>query len=243
MNTLDELLGKAAQLERDALVMLLEGVRRLLRNARAFDLTPNGERYRLIPLDEMEYFDLRKNSIAIKDRWVPWLARRDSKECLNLAQAYVVLRQRYGNEMTWLDTYKDAYSFPFEMIIAHDGHAVSYLLVIATYKSSLEIRFRKVVSANDPRLKDPIYYPPEEEFDEEEQTYFQFYFIGFLEGLFESMSAIPVKPFVFHIPAAGVVFGYSKGSCFEDWYETSEEAEEAFEKCREQVALEVQEQA
>ena len=57
------------------------------------------------------------------------------------------------------------------------------------------------------------------------------------------MSAMPVEPFVFHIPAAGVVFGYSKGSCFEDWYETSEEAEEAFRKCREQVASERQERA
>ena len=65
----------------------------------------------------------------------------------------------------------------------------------------------------------------------------------FLEGQFESMSAIPVEPFVFHIPAAGVVFGYSKGSCFEDWYETSEAAQEAFEKCREQLALECQERA
>jgi hypothetical protein len=129
------------------------------------------------------------------------------------------------------------------MIIAHDGHDVSYLVVLATYKSSLEMRFRKVVSANDPRLGDPIYYPPEEEFNEEEQTCFQVYFTGFLEGLFESMSAIHVEPFVFHIPAAGVVFGYSKGSCFEDWYETSEEAKEAFENCREQVALEVQERA
>jgi hypothetical protein len=48
-------------------------------------------------------------------------------------------------------------------------------------------------------------------------------------------------PVVFHIPAAGVVFGYSKGSYFKDWYETSEEAEETFEKCRERVALERQE--
>jgi hypothetical protein len=76
------------------------------------------------------------------------------------------------------------------MIIPHDGHDVSYLFVVATYKSSLEMRFRKVVPANDPRLKEPIYYPPELEFNEEEQTYFQVYFIGFLEGLFESMSAI-----------------------------------------------------
>jgi hypothetical protein len=46
-----------------------------------------------------------------------------------------------------------------------------------------------------------------------------------------------------HIPAAGVVFGYSKGSCFEDWYETAEESEEPFEKCREQVMSESQEGA
>jgi hypothetical protein len=39
------------------------------------------------------------------------------------------------------------------------------------------------------------------------------------------------------------VFGYSKGSRFEDWYETSEEADEAFKKCREQVASERQERA
>lgn len=115
--------------------------------------------------------------------------------------------------------------------------------MVATYKSSLEMRFRKLVPANDPRLKDPIYYPPEEEFNEEEQAYFQVYFIGFLEGQFKSMSAIPVEPFVLHIPAVGVEFGYSMGSCFEDWYETSEEAEEACEKCREQVALEGQERA
>jgi hypothetical protein len=195
MNTLDKLLDEAAELEKDALVLLLEGVKRLLRNARAFDLAPRGKRYRLIPLGEMEYYDLRKKSIAIKECWVPWLAKGDSGECLNLAQAYVVLRKGGGNEMSWLDTYKEAYSFPFEMIIAHNGKDVSYLLVVATYKSSLEIRFRKVVPANDRRLKDPIYYPPEEEFDEEEQTYFQTYFIGFLKGLFESMSPIPLEPF------------------------------------------------
>ena len=155
MNTLDELLDEAAQLDKDALLLLLEGVRRLLRNARAFDLTPRGKRYRLIPLDEVEYFDLRKNSIAIKECWVPWLSTRDSRECLNLAQAYVVLRERYGKGMTWLDTDKEAYSFPFELIIAHNGHDVSYLLVVATYKSSLEMRFRKVVSANDPAPQRP----------------------------------------------------------------------------------------
>ena len=243
MNTLDELLEEAAQLDKGALTLLLEGVKRLLRNAGAFDLTPRGKRYRLIPLDEMEYSDLRKKSIAIKECWVPWLARGDSRDSLNLAQAYVVLRKRCGNEMSWLDTFKEAFSFPFEMIIAHNGHDVSYLLVVAACKGSLEMRFRKVVPANDTRLKDPFCYPPEEEFNEEEQTYFRVYFIGFLEGLFESMSAIPVDPFVFHIPAAGVVFGYSKGSCFEDWYETSEEAEEAFEMCREQVMSESQERA
>jgi hypothetical protein len=243
MNTLDELLDEAAQLDKDALVLLLEGVKRLLRIARAFDLTPRGRRYRLIPLDEMEYCDLRKNSIAIKECWVPWLARTGSRERLNLAQAYVVLRKQCGKGMTGLDTYKEAYSFPFEMIVAHDGHDVSYLFVVATYKSSLEMRFRKAVPANDPRLKEPIYYPPEEELDKEEQTYFQVYFTGFLEGLFETMSAIPVEPFVFHIPAAGVVFGCIKGSCFEDWYENPEEAEEAFGKCREQVALESEERS
>jgi hypothetical protein len=167
MNTLDELLDEAAQLDKDALVLLLEGVKRLLRSARAFDLTPRGKRYRLIPLDEMECCDLRKNSIAIKECWVPWLAGPESRQCLNLAQAYVVLRKRCGKGMSWLDTYKEAYSFPFEMIVAHDGHDVSYLFVVATYKSSLEMRFRKVVPANDPRLKDPIYYPPGEEFSEE----------------------------------------------------------------------------
>ena len=93
-------------------------------------LTPRGKRYRLIPLDEMEYRDLRKNSIAIKECWVPWLARGDSRECLNLAQAYVVLRKRCGNGMTWLDTYKEAFLFPFEMIIAHNGQDVSYLFVL-----------------------------------------------------------------------------------------------------------------
>ena len=56
-------------------------------------------------------------------------------------------------------------------------------------------------------------YPPEEESNEEEQTYFWVYFIGFLDGLFESMSAISIGPFVFHVPAAGVVFGYSKSYC------------------------------
>jgi hypothetical protein len=114
MNTVDELLDEAAQLDKDALALLLGGVKRLLRDARAFDLAPRGKRYRLIPLDE-----------------------------------------------------KEAYSFPFEMIIAHTGHDVSYLFVVAAYKSSLEMRFRKVVPANDPRLKDPIYYPPGEEFSEE----------------------------------------------------------------------------
>jgi hypothetical protein len=43
MNTLEELLDEAAQLDKDALVLLLEGVKRLLRNAGAFDLTPRGK--------------------------------------------------------------------------------------------------------------------------------------------------------------------------------------------------------
>lgn len=105
MNTLDELLDEAARLDKDALVLLLEGVKRLLRNSGAFDLTPRGKRYRLIPFDEMEYCDLRKNSIAIKERWIPWQASGDSRDRLNLAQAYFVLRRRCAAlpDTSWLD--------------------------------------------------------------------------------------------------------------------------------------------
>ena len=46
-----------------------------------------------------------------------------------------------------------------------------------------------------------------------------------------------------HVPSAGVVFGFSRRSCFEDWYQTSEQAEEAFERRREQVMSESKERA
>jgi len=128
------------------------------------------------------------------------------------------------------------------MRIAHKGCDIPYLLEAATYKGALEMRFRKIVSTDDTRLKEPYYYPPEEEFTETEQNDLQAYFVGFLQGNFEIMQAIPLEPFVFQIQAAAVVFGYTKGKCFEEWFASSEEADEAFERYREQVKLERQAQ-
>jgi len=150
LKTVNEILVEAARLSNEDLFDLHAGVKRLVHQVRSFDLTPHGKRHWLTPLDEMEFHQLRRRSIAIKESSGYWLAtchRDGTSERLTLPQAYIVLREKCGQGRPWLDDYKQAYAFPFEMRITHCGRDFPYLFEFSTYKGSFEQSFARSATA------------------------------------------------------------------------------------------------
>jgi hypothetical protein len=97
--------------------------------------------YRLSRLNDSQYYELWKNSLAIADDYRFYidfyLYLRQQGEELNLAQLYVTLEQICGKSNQFFDDWKGSFSFPFFLEISKAGQTFDYLLEIYDHRGSL----------------------------------------------------------------------------------------------------------
>lgn len=66
-----------------------------------------------------------------------------------------------------------------------------------------------LVDPGDPRLENPVYYPPDDaEFSRDEIDAFTGFFVGFLEGYFESVKSWLKDRFLLAVESNLIVFGF-----------------------------------
>ncbi len=240
MPTVDEILAVAARLDPDQLRDLKQGIVRLERQARSLVLTAAGQAYRLARLDDFEFRELWRRSIAIEEdlgfSLQFFLYLRSRGEEMNFAEIHAALAHLSGDSGTTFDDYKGSFSFPFALQFDKAGQEQAYLLEVRNCRDSLYFPFRKLVAADDERLRMHAYHPPiAGEFSRDEMNRFMVHFYGYLQGGLKVLSRSGLTPFVCPVPASWIVYGYCGGAFFERQYESEEDYQAALESFREQV--------
>jgi hypothetical protein len=179
-------------------------------------------------LSDGEYQQLRSQSfrIQIDGMWLLRLAldRRGPDE-LNLPKALLVLEAEFGRSSTYLDDWKQTFSFPFLLAITKPSGTFYHLLTIADYKGSLEFWLYRIV--DDLRYSeeclDRSHQPIVDEFSADEIKYVIRYLWGFLEGYASQRCQREITPFFRHVDSSHVIYGYWDGKFVEEEIDDLEE--------------------
>jgi hypothetical protein len=179
-------------------------------------------------LNDAEYQQLRSQSfrIQIDGLWLLRLAldRRDPDE-LNLPKALLVLEAEFGHSSTYLDHWKQTFSFPFLLAITKPSGTFYHLLTIADYRGGLEFWLYRIVDDikySQERL-DLSHQPIADEFSDDEIKYVISYLWGFLEGYASQLCQREIKPFFRHVDSSHVIYGYWDGKFVEEEIDDLEE--------------------
>jgi hypothetical protein len=179
-------------------------------------------------LRDAEYDQLRSQSFRIEiDGW--WLLKlaldRRGPDELNLPKALLVMEAEFGHSSTYLDDYKQTFSFPFLLAITKPSGTFYHLLTIADYKGGLEFWLYRIVDDlkySDERL-DRSHQPIAAEFSADEIKYVISYLWGFLEGYASQLGKRKIQPFFRHVDSSHVIYGYWDGEFVEEEIDDSEE--------------------
>ena len=142
--------------------------------------------YRLTRLSDGQDSQMRRSSIAINvDLPLELVVPRSDQ--LGLAETYAVCRHLFGERGRGFDRWKGGFAFPFALEVPGAARCPAYSHVM-NYRSGLEYFLRKLVDPSDERLQNSIYYPPDAaEFPRAEIHRLVAFFVGFLEGYFQSL--------------------------------------------------------
>jgi hypothetical protein len=243
MPTVANLVAAAKRLSPEELTQLLREIERLEKLSRAIIISRQGVTYLLVRLNDAEYGELHRRSLAIKEDFLFEIGFFDSLrqrgEYLDFARLYATLRELTGESSRLLDPYKGAFAFPFALDVIKGNREWPYLFNVRNYKGSLEFAVRKVVAEDDPRLKDHLIHPPfDEEFSRDEMNALVGRFYLHLLGRWEEVRDRPPRPFVREVKSNLILFGCCGGRYFEEEYDDEEECETARHRYEEQVRKE-----
>ncbi len=230
MNSLNQLISLASKLNPVELRQLSVAIKRLTTQKCKTEFHLDGITYRLTRLSDGEFIDSMRRSLAIQDdyQFLIGLFLTNENDNLNFAEIQIVLSEKFGPSGKYFDTYKGSFSFPFALDVIRGDNSFAYLFEVHNCRDSLYYIVRKIVSENDPRLKEfKIPQPVETEFSRAEINRFTAFFHGFLIGYWESICERPHESFVRVIPAGSIVYGYVEGRAFEETHETEEELDTA----------------
>lgn len=187
--------------------------------------------YKLIRLDDEQYYILRKNSILITEDndLLMYLSTEKDNIYSSLPKMYVVLKERFGESGLCYDDWKGAFSFPFLIHFQKGEEYFNYALNIYNFRSLIEFRISKLIDANDQNLRKDIYYEPFEEFSKKDIAIFISYIVGFCTGYFESSAERYNKFFFKTVRSNLIIFGYKDGNFFDNNYENEDEFCQAIE--------------
>jgi hypothetical protein len=244
MPTVSEVLAKVAQLSREELRELRREIDLLDRPSWTLRPSTAGPECRLTRLDDGEFIDLLRRSLAIEeDYWFHirlYLDLERQGERLNFAEVYLTLRELTGESGTYLDPWKCSFSFPFALEVRRGERSHKYLLEVRNQRDSLYFPLRKIVDPEDKRLKEHLIHPPfADEFSREEINRFVAYLYGYLMGRWGVFRRRPLKPFLRKAASNLLVFGYCGGSTFEEQYQSEEAYDAACQRYEERIRQEV----
>lgn len=163
--------------------------------------------YKLIRLNDEQYYLLYKNSIAIFEDYMHlmYLSRSEDIIYSSFSKMYVTLKALFGESGRYYDDWKGSFSFPFLIYFQKGEEDFGYLLNICNIRSSIDFKIAKLIHADDKKLERHILHDPFEEFPREEITYFTNYIVGFLTGYFKSLKKI-YDEFFFQAVGSDLIF-------------------------------------
>ncbi len=229
MPSVSKLAAAAAQLSRPELRELRRQIDRLEKRTQAIMLKPRrGPRCRLVRLEDAEFMDLHRRSLAIDhhcglDLWWHFCWQRPDRKTLNRAELYLTLKNWIGESGRCYDDWKCSFSFPFSLDVLREGHELPYLLEIRNERTSLEFSIRKVVAADDPRLQEHLVHKPfTDEFSKDDMLRTFLYLYGFLVGYWSTIKDHEHDPFVRPVASEHILFGFCDGRTFDKQYDSEE---------------------
>ena len=130
---------------------------------------------------------------------------------LDLPYAYAVLARRFGRSSLHLDEWKHSFTFPFLLVLEHQGQAVRYLMTIVQCRSGLDFRFRRELlgaEACDPHA----YHPPfPAEFSRDEMNGCVGFLLEYLALTFHTDPDAHAHDFHLIVPSDHIAYGCRQG--------------------------------
>ena len=139
---------------------------------------------------------------------------------LTLGHVYFTLLELTGNSSEVRDTYKSAFSFPFLFAIERASRIHDFLVVLSSYRSSVETTFYKLVLPDDPELarKAELRSPNDEELSAKDMEKIEGYFWGLVGGYTSARSRKTISPFARCVKSNLVIFGFENNEFFEEQF-------------------------
>ena len=196
----------------------------------------NGGRIPFWRLDDDEYLLLGRQSLAIEDDYL-FLMQLNSAgnqhKRLQLAEARTALTKLAGPSCKSFDNFKQSFSFPFLHGVPTDRPSADYLMTVQDVRGSLYFSHRRVVAKADSRIKEQgLHKAFVEEFNREELNVLAATMYGFLEGF---SNYVTPPPFVEKVDSEHIVYGYAKGSYFEEQHKDHQAYKSAIDQWRQIV--------
>ena len=190
-------------------------------------------KYKLIRLNDEQFYLLHKNSIAIFEDYGHLISLFADKNIIysSLSKMYTALKILFGESSKCYDDWKGSFSFPFLIHFYNSEEEFEYLMDLRNIRSSIEFGITKLINVDD-KFKRDILHNPFEEFAREEINYFINYCIGFLTGFFKSIADRYNDDFFKIVESNLILFGYKDGCFFDDQYNDENEFDEAIQKLK-----------
>jgi len=198
----------------------------------SIDIKTNKRIYKLIRLNDEQFYLLYKNSIAIFEDYRHLMSLSMNKDIIysSFSKMYITLKELFGESGKYYDDWKGSFSFPFLIYFQKDEEIFGYLMNVYNIRSSVEFKISKLINADDKQFKRDILHKPFEEFPGEEIICLINYFVGFLTGYFESIKDNYDEFFIKTVKSNLILFGYKDGCYFDNEYENEEEFHKAFQE-------------
>jgi hypothetical protein len=188
-------------------------------------------------LSDDEYRKLRLRSFPIKvDGFFVLklaLAQRNTPDELTLPKVLLVLEDEFGRSSTYIDSYKQTFSFPFLLAIEKPDATFYHLLRLEDYRGGLEFNIYRIVDNLKYAQEElEVYHQPiEDELSSEEIKYLISYLWGYLEGGAKVFCKLhsEITPFFRHVDSSHVIYGYWDGKFVEEVIEDSDDYQRAIQ--------------
>lgn len=205
----------------------------------SIDIKTKENIYKLIRLNDEQFYLLRKNCILIHEDYshLMHLSRDDDVIFQSFSKMYATLKEIFGESGKGYDDWKGSFSFPFLIHFKKEEQEFSYLINIHNIRSSIEFKLAKLICADDGSFERGVFYHPFQDFPREEIKYFTNYLVGFLTGYFESAKGQFDEYFFKTVESNLVIFGCKDGCYFDNNYETEKEFREALQELKNMIKI------
>ena len=200
----------------------------------SMDIETEERIYKLIRLNDDQFYLLYKNSISIFEDYTHLMSLSMDKDIIysSFSKMYITLKDLFGESGKYYDDWKGCFSFPFLIHFQKDDEIFGYLMNVCNVRSSIEFKIAKLIHADDKQLKRDIIHKPFEDFPREEMSYLINYFIGFLTGYFEYIKNSYDEFFIKTVESNLILFGYKDGRYFDKQYESEGKFRRAIQKLK-----------